>query len=210
MGSTRRGFLTGGLAVGSTVGAGCRTGGPRLALNQGPDLGDWAAVRSEFLLSRDHIHLALMLVTSHPRPVREAIERHRRALDENPSSYFEEKFFNIEGEVRAAAAQYMGGAPEDIALTDSTTMALAVLYGGLPLRPGQQVLTTTHDHYATHENLRLAAARAGGGAKSMSARLLCTTSRRPLPRRRSSAGWWPRSSRAPGWWPSPGCTHPRA
>jgi isopenicillin-N epimerase len=164
MGSTRRGFLTGGLAVGSTVGAGCRTGGPRLALNQGPAVGDWAAVRAEFLLSRDHIHLALMLVTSHPRPVREAIERHRRALDENPSTYFEEKFFKIEGEVRAAAAQYMGGTPDDIALTDSTTMALAVLYGGLPLRPGQQVLTTTHDHYATHENLRLAAARAGGSA----------------------------------------------
>jgi isopenicillin-N epimerase len=165
MTSTRRGFLTGGLAVGSAVGAGCRTGRPgRLARAEGPALQDWAAVRSEFLLSRDHIHLALMLLTSHPRPVREAIERHRRALDENPSGYFEEHFFKIEAEVRAAAAQYMGGAPDDIALTDSTTMALAVLYGGLPLRPGQQVLTTTHDHYSTHENLRLAVARAGGGA----------------------------------------------
>jgi isopenicillin-N epimerase len=165
MTSTRRGFLTGGLAVGTaaSTAAGCRTAG-RLAANQGPALNDWAAVRSEFALSRDHIHLALMLVTSHPRPVREAIERHRRALDENPSAYFEEKFFTIDSEVRAAAAQYMGGAPDDIALTDSTTMALAVLYGGLPLRAGQQVLTTTHDHYSTHENLRLAALRAGGGA----------------------------------------------
>jgi selenocysteine lyase/cysteine desulfurase len=43
-------------------------------------------------------------------------------------------------------------------------MSLAVLYGGLPLRAGQQVLTTTHDHYSTHENLRLAALRAGSGA----------------------------------------------
>ena len=50
-----------------------------------------------------------------------------------------------------------------------------MLYGGLPLRPGQQVLTTTHDHYATHENLRLAAARAGGGAV-VSARSRCTIS----------------------------------
>jgi len=123
---------------------------------------DWASVRGEFLLSREHIHLALMLLASHPRPVREAIERHRRKLDENPAEYFEEKFFHAEDEVRAAAAAYMGGQPGDIALTDSTTMGLGILYGGLALRSGQEVVATTHDHYATHENLRLRAARAGG------------------------------------------------
>jgi isopenicillin-N epimerase len=123
---------------------------------------DWSAVRNEFLLSREHIHLALMLLTSHPRPVREAIERHRRRLDENPAGYFEEKFFTADGETRAAAAAYMGGAPEHIALTDSTTMGLGVLYGGLALKPGQEVVATTHDHYATHESLRLRAARVGG------------------------------------------------
>src|SRR6185369_5609563 len=123
---------------------------------------DWAAVRNEFLLSREHIHLALMLLASHPRPVREAIERHRRRFDENPAEYFEEKFFTADGETRAAAARYMGGAAEDIALTDSTTMGLGVLYGGLVLKPGQEVVVTTHDHYATHENLRLMALRSGG------------------------------------------------
>src|SRR5205814_10399123 len=80
----------------------------------------------------------------------------------NPADYFEEKFFVVDGEIRAAAARYMGGSADDIALTDSTTMGLGVLYGGLVLRPGQEVVTTTHDHYATHENLRLRAARAGG------------------------------------------------
>jgi isopenicillin-N epimerase len=123
---------------------------------------EWAAVRSEFLLSREHVHLALMLLTSHPRMVREAIERHRRRLDENPVGYFEEKFMHAEDEVRAAAADYMGGNPGDIALTDSTTMGLGVLYGGLLLKPGQEVVCTTHDHFATHENLRLRAQRAGG------------------------------------------------
>jgi selenocysteine lyase/cysteine desulfurase len=123
---------------------------------------EWSAVRGEFLLSREHIHLALMLLASHPRVVREAIERHRRRFDENPAEYFEEKFFHADDETRAAAADYMGGNPADIALTDSTTMGLGILYGGLTLRPGQEVVCTTHDHYATHENLRLRAARAGG------------------------------------------------
>ncbi|MBA2543021.1 MAG: aminotransferase class V-fold PLP-dependent enzyme, partial [Deltaproteobacteria bacterium] len=34
-------------------------------------------------------------------------------------------------------------------------------YSGLPLRAGDDVLTSTHDHFATHESLRLATSRAG-------------------------------------------------
>jgi selenocysteine lyase/cysteine desulfurase len=103
-----------------------------------------------------------MLLTSHPKPVRDAIERHRRAFDENPAGYFEDKFFTAEDEIRAAVARYTGGAAGDIALTDSTTMGLSVLYAGLHLRPGDEVVTTTHDHYATHESLRLLALRTPG------------------------------------------------
>ena len=163
----RRDFLArAGLTAGAALGVpACRTGsaethGATPATSAGP-LHDWGAVRAEFLLSREHIHLALLLLTSHPRPIREAIERHRRALDENPVAYFEETFPQADGKVRAAVAGYTGGAADDIALTDSTTMSLAVLYGGLRLRGGDDVLTTTHDHYATHENLRLCLARAG-------------------------------------------------
>jgi isopenicillin-N epimerase len=145
----RRDFL-----AGLGLGAAAR---PATAAN----LSDWAAVRAEFPLSREHIHLALMLLTSHPRPVREAIEKHRRRFDENPAGYFEERFFVADGETRAAVARYTGGSADDIALTDSTTMGLAVLYGGVALRDGDEVVTTTHDHYATHENLRLSGLRSG-------------------------------------------------
>jgi selenocysteine lyase/cysteine desulfurase len=50
---------------------------------------------------------------------------------------------------------------EDLALTDSTTMGLGLLYTGLRLRPGQEILTTGHDYYVTHEATRMAAERAG-------------------------------------------------
>ena len=93
MSINRRGFIRGaGLGAGAMGGGACRNGRPeRLAANlAGPGSPpSWESVRAEFPLSREHIHLALMLVTSHPRPVREAIERHRRALDENPTEYFE-------------------------------------------------------------------------------------------------------------------------
>lgn len=120
---------------------------------------EWARVRAEFNLSPKYIHLAGFLLASHPRPVREAIERHRRALDDNPALYVEQHF-GVFDEVQKAAAAYLGAKPEEIALTDSTTMGLAILYAGLPLAAGDELITTTHDHYATHESLRLATLRA--------------------------------------------------
>ena len=61
--------------------------------------------------------------------------------------------------VREEARTYLGVVPEQIALTDSTTMALGLLYGGFALRPADEVLTTEHDFYATHEALRLSGAK---------------------------------------------------
>ena len=124
-------------------------------------------MRAEFLLSRDYIHMALMLLTSHPRPVREAIDRHRRGLDDNPVSYGMANFGQLEGAVRAAAADYTGGKPDEIALTGNTTTGLALLYGGLPLRPRQEILTTTHDHYVTYEALRLRTVHTGAAVRKV-------------------------------------------
>ena len=162
----RREFLTAGLSVTAALGSSASAGTATAATasSGAASDSDWSAIRDQFLLSRDHIHLALMLLASHPRPVREAIERHRRALDENPVDQVEKNFGPLDDQVRAAAARYVGGTAGEVALTDSTTMSLAVLYGGLALRPGQEILVSTHDHYATYENLRLAALRAGGRA----------------------------------------------
>ena len=43
-------------------------------------------------------------------------------------------------------------------------MGLAMVYSGLKLKPGDEVLTTEHDHYATHESLRLSGANGAQGA----------------------------------------------
>jgi len=131
------------------------------------DLSTWPGVRAEFALSRDYIHMALMLLASHPRAVREAIERHRRGLDENPVTYGLSNFQKQEDAVRAAAADYTGGKPDEIALTGNTTTGLALLYGGLPLRPRQEILATTHDHFAAHEALRLRALHTGATVRKV-------------------------------------------
>jgi len=124
-------------------------------------LDDWEAVRSQFPLSRDLIHMAAFFLASHPTPVREAIERHREGLDQNPIGYWFDHEEKQEAQVLRAAADYLGVSATDIALTDSTTMGLGLLYRGLALREGQEVLTTIHDHYSTETSLRLRADRTG-------------------------------------------------
>lgn len=157
----RRAFL---VRTGVLLGAGgLATRMPPLRVHADPitSFETWEAVRTQFPLTRDRIHMAGFLLASHPTPVREAIETHRRGLDENPAEYLHTNGTKLEEAVLQAAAEYVGGQPTEIALTDSTTMGLGLLYGGLTLREGQEILTTTHDHYSTATSLQLRAARTG-------------------------------------------------
>src|SRR5205823_12767054 len=125
MSITRRQFLTNvglSLAASALVSArGMSMGEDRQPASNALD--DWSAVRNQFNLSREYIHLATFALASHPRPVREAIEKYRRALDENPFLVLERGLWGTDAEnlprkVRRAAANYVGGQLEEIALTE--------------------------------------------------------------------------------------------
>jgi isopenicillin-N epimerase len=129
---------------------------------------NWDDLRAQFPLSPQLIHLAAFFLASHPTTVREAIERHRAGLDADPIGYWQEHEEKQEARVLRAAADYLNVEPTDIALTDSTTMGLGLLYGGLALSKGQEILTTTHDHYSTETSLRLRAERTGTTVRQIS------------------------------------------
>ena len=128
---------------------------------------DWRSLRQQFTLTHNYIHLATFLLASHPKPVADAIERHRRAFDANPADYWHEHFMTIDHQIAAVAAKYMGGEAWQIALTDSTTMGLAMVYSGLKLRPGDEILQTVHDHYSTDLSLKLRADRTGATVRQV-------------------------------------------
>jgi selenocysteine lyase/cysteine desulfurase len=121
----------------------------------------WDSVRDLFPLTREYLHFGGLYLASHPRPVAEAIEAHRRGLDENPVLYVGQQAGRAEAAVLREAAGYLGASTSDIALTDSTTMGLGLLYNGIRLRPDQDILTTTHDFSATHRALTTASAGSG-------------------------------------------------
>lgn len=160
----RRSFL--GLTLGAALASGCaRAPKTSRALTLASPLpaSSWDAVRAQFSLSPDYVHLASFLLASHPKPVAREIERLRAELDANPALMMEAEFEHRARTTRArvAAASYLGASPDEVALTDSTTMGLATLYNGFRLGPSDEILTTTHDHYSTHESLRLVALRTG-------------------------------------------------
>ena len=144
----RAGLVAGALAVGK----------PELA-ETAPDLRDWGSVRSQFELDRSRIHLTSFLLAAHPRGVRDAIAAHRARLDANPVEYLHGPGDGLSAAARDAAATFLGAPASEVALTDSTTMGLGLLYTRLALGPDDEVVTTEHDFYATHESLRLAGVR---------------------------------------------------
>lgn len=131
-------------------------------------LDSWADVRSQFPLEKGKIHMAQMLLASHPKPVHAAIEEHRRKFDANPAEYWENNFQAVEPRIVKAAAEYLECLPGEVALTDSTTQGLGTLYSGFKLDSSDEILTTTHDHYSTEKALDYAVARTGASLNRIS------------------------------------------
>ncbi|MEU8279316.1 aminotransferase class V-fold PLP-dependent enzyme [Microbispora bryophytorum] len=139
------------------------------AATRGFDPHNWESVRAQFNLSDRYLHFSTFLLASHPAPVRAAINDLRDQLDADPPTLAEG--FGDEDrsqQVRAVVADHIGGRREEVALTDSTTMAISLLYGGLKLSPGQEILTSTQDFYVTTMNLRLRKERDGTPVRTIS------------------------------------------
>jgi len=163
MPSDRRQFLSV-LAAGATAIVAAPSSAIQPVSRDRDDLGPhttWEQVRELFELRPDRIHMSGLLFASHPRPVRDAIARHRDELQRDPANYISHERWRLEGEVLKAAAGYLGVKTTELALTDSTSMGLALLYSGLKLTASDEVLTTNHDHYAVEAALLVCAERTG-------------------------------------------------
>jgi isopenicillin-N epimerase len=128
----------------------------------------WKEIRDLFNLDPDVVQMAHFYLTSHPKPVRDEIERIRKELDRNPIYYIHHNFEKHELAVLNSISEYLKVNPEDIALTDSTTMGLGLVYSSLAIREDQEILTTTHDHYSTEISLKLRAERTGAKIRNIS------------------------------------------
>jgi selenocysteine lyase/cysteine desulfurase len=72
---------------------------------------------------------------------------------------------NIQLKIRDDLSGYLGAQRDEIAITGNTTTGLALVYNGLPLERGDEILTTTHDHYSHHESIRFTTERQSATAR---------------------------------------------
>lgn len=128
---------------------------------------DWDDIRNAFSIDRSYVHMAGLLLASHPGPVADSIQRFRTALDQNPTHGWQEHR-SEEWASREAIARYVGADAGDIAVTGSTTMGLAIVFNGLQLAPGDEILHTTHDHSVTNRSIQYKSQQSGASVRRIS------------------------------------------
>src|SRR5262245_21266409 len=160
----RRALLGTGLALGAGLAlSGCKhsdKASSEASSEARFDPKDWDAVRAQFRLDPAYAQFGVFMLAAHPKPVRDAIERHRAGLDRDTAAYLE-KAVELEETARDAAAAYIGGKAGDVALTDRPTMGMGLLCAGFKMKPGQSVLTTEHDFYGTRDAVQKLSERTG-------------------------------------------------
>ena len=151
---TRRAFLgAAGTAVAAfrddatrrILAAGAEAGG-RSAAEVAADESYWRCIQDAFTVNRTYVNLNNGGVCPSPRVVQEAMKRALDLSNEAPARTMWELLEPQVESVRREIAREFGCDPEEIAITRNASEGLETVQLGLDLKPGDEVLTTTHDY----------------------------------------------------------------
>lgn len=106
----------------------------------------WAEIRRAFTIDTNQINLNSGSVSPAPRIVQEA-ERNALTIQNMSPSLWVDEFLIPQREIlRTRLAALFGCDREEMAITRNTTESLEIAQFGLPLKAGDEVLTTTQDY----------------------------------------------------------------
>lgn len=111
------------------------------------DTAFWRRVRSEFLLNPGYIHLNCGTIGLTPRVVVDAVTGFLWEIEGQPQAHvFGGDSRQRREQVREAAAEFLGAKLGETALTGNTTEGMNAVALSLSLNPGDQIVTTNHEH----------------------------------------------------------------
>ena len=127
-----------------------------------PEQKIWRMVRKAFILDKQSVYMNLGTTGSMPRQVLRKYNRYNRLVAKYPWDMAGEwgSWPYMDGLVEAIAPQF-GADNEEIILTRNTTDGMCTILGGLNLQPGDEILTTHHEHVAGISPMAVAAQRFG-------------------------------------------------
>ncbi len=106
----------------------------------------WGEIQQAFTVNRSYVNLNNGGVCPSPRVVQEAMKRYLDLSNEAPVYTMWQMLEPQIESVRRGLAREFGCDPEEMAITRNASEALEVCQLGLDLKPGDEVLTTTHDY----------------------------------------------------------------
>ena len=140
--SNRRRFLEG--TVAAFAGGSVLAGGAART----PSWTDWPQIRKQFLLKPGTIYLNCASIGVPPAPVVDALTRYRRSMAVDPVGAKGRLSRRIIEQVRPSLADFLGVDPREVAFTQNASQGLQSIVAGIPLKRGDEVLTTSHEHPA--------------------------------------------------------------
>jgi len=168
LGLSRRGFLHG--LAGASAAAGFIDGAAEAAQASlraiagldaaTPDAEYWAKVRSEFMVTDELAFMNNGTLGPMPKPVFYSVVENYRALACDPAGPNTAMSQQAE-DVRKKAADFLGAAVDEIALTRNTTEGMNFIANGLDMKAGDEVLLTFHEHPGGLQPWKLKAKRHG-------------------------------------------------
>jgi selenocysteine lyase/cysteine desulfurase len=106
----------------------------------------WAEIQRAFAIDRSMVNLNNGGVCPSPRVVQDALRRYLEFSNEAPAYTMWKILEPAIESVRERLAGSFGVDPEEIAITRNASEALEIVQLGLPLAPGDEVLTTNQDY----------------------------------------------------------------
>jgi isopenicillin-N epimerase len=106
------------------------------------------ALRELFLLDPDLIFLNHGSFGAVPREVLEVCHGWQREMERNPVAFLGRRSAELLLEARRALAEYLGADPSDLVFVSNATVGVNTVARSLPLREGDEILTTDHEYGA--------------------------------------------------------------
>jgi isopenicillin-N epimerase len=135
-----------------------------------------SALSSQFLVRPDIIFLNHGSFGACPRPVFDAYQAWQRELERQPVEFLGRRFDDLLRAARKALAAYVNCDADDLVYVPNATTGLNIVARSLPLRAGDEIVTTDHEYGALERTWTFVCEKTGAVYKPVPIPVPLTTS----------------------------------